>query len=645
MSLTVGEVEAVFSARDEMSAVADKCAVSADHLTASLQQVEAQSTATQSKTDAFFARLDGGSAVVAQSAEGLGTLSVSAAEVATALEEIQLGGVRGDLNDLAASAGLTVEGLGAIEAAGLVVGAGIAGWKIGRAIADFTGLDDTIARATATLLGFGNATAEAAGAKADVLAAASEHIGHSVTNYSEAIEINTEWQQRWQAAAIAASNALAQANAPAESSKAIIAWNNELDTVYRAGVIKQLTADLDTHLFSLAELAKRYGVSTGALALFQQQLKAADDDQKSFDAYVKQVAKQAEDDAKARAARQQEADTLAVASFERRIAQLKALQVAGSQDFGYPEQIARLHTLDLAEQALAKSVYGSLTSEKDRAKVVEESVTRHITLMNDEAAVQLKQAALVNAAIVAEFEAQVSLNAEWGLTASGAIALQQTAADKLRSSLDALHATKVDGISQAKQEQLLLDGYTKSLYDDAVAEDRRQAATQGANDVLADTSRIADASSTRVVEGTVRMTQAMSDALTMAAKLAVAIDQFGRVTVTNAQGGSGTVGAGGVITWTPPTTGIFTTPPARAGGGPVAADTPYLVGELGPELFVPGAAGSIVPNGGGGGSLAPAGGALSITNHFHIVDTESNLARRVSDQIKRTVLQGLKVSA
>jgi phage-related minor tail protein len=36
---------------------------------------------------------------------------------------------------------------------------------------------------------------------------------------------------------------------------------------------------------------------------------------------------------------------------------------------------------------------------------------------------------------------------------------------------------------------------------------------------------------------------------------------------------------------------------ARAAGGPVDAGTPYLVGEQGPELFVPGASGSIAPNG------------------------------------------------
>src|SRR6185437_7377689 len=35
---------------------------------------------------------------------------------------------------------------------------------------------------------------------------------------------------------------------------------------------------------------------------------------------------------------------------------------------------------------------------------------------------------------------------------------------------------------------------------------------------------------------------------------------------------------------------------ARAAGGPVDAGTPYLVGEQGPELFVPGASGAIAPH-------------------------------------------------
>ena len=44
--------------------------------------------------------------------------------------------------------------------------------------------------------------------------------------------------------------------------------------------------------------------------------------------------------------------------------------------------------------------------------------------------------------------------------------------------------------------------------------------------------------------------------------------------------------------------------PGRASGGPVSANTPYLVGERGPELMIPGTSGTIVPNNKlGGGSV------------------------------------------
>lgn len=73
----------------------------------------------------------------------------------------------------------------------------------------------------------------------------------------------------------------------------------------------------------------------------------------------------------------------------------------------------------------------------------------------------------------------------------------------------------------------------------------------------------------------------------------------------------------------------------RAAGGPVSAGSPYMVGEQGPELFVPGANGSILPNGGG----------VTVYNTFQIVDTESNIARRVSEYLTRSILSGRKVSA
>jgi tape measure domain-containing protein len=49
---------------------------------------------------------------------------------------------------------------------------------------------------------------------------------------------------------------------------------------------------------------------------------------------------------------------------------------------------------------------------------------------------------------------------------------------------------------------------------------------------------------------------------------------------------------------------------ARASGGPVSSGSAYLVGERGPELFVPSSSGRIVPNGGGGVTINITGNTL-----------------------------------
>lgn len=66
-------------------------------------------------------------------------------------------------------------------------------------------------------------------------------------------------------------------------------------------------------------------------------------------------------------------------------------------------------------------------------------------------------------------------------------------------------------------------------------------------------------------------------------------------------------GAGGSV-GTPPNSNSFGGP--RASGGPVQAGKTYLVGEEGPEPFVPGRSGTILPN----SSL----GGMSMVNHFHL---------------------------
>lgn len=70
---------------------------------------------------------------------------------------------------------------------------------------------------------------------------------------------------------------------------------------------------------------------------------------------------------------------------------------------------------------------------------------------------------------------------------------------------------------------------------------------------------------------------------------------------------------------------------ARAAGGPVAAGGAYLVGERGPELFVPRQAGAIA---------AQAGGAVSV--HFHLSGgADANAIARHQGQIAAAVARAV----
>lgn len=94
--------------------------------------------------------------------------------------------------------------------------------------------------------------------------------------------------------------------------------------------------------------------------------------------------------------------------------------------------------------------------------------------------------------------------------------------------------------------------------------------------------------------------------------------------------GGGILGIGGLIN------AIFGLP-GRATGGPVAPGRPYLVGERGPELFVPTSAGQIDPG--------SSGGARSVNVSIRVVAPEGSSSpeslRRSSRQVAQAVRRAL----
>lgn len=76
----------------------------------------------------------------------------------------------------------------------------------------------------------------------------------------------------------------------------------------------------------------------------------------------------------------------------------------------------------------------------------------------------------------------------------------------------------------------------------------------------------------------------------------------------------------------------------RASGGPVSANTPYMVGERGPELFIPNNSGSIVPNGSMGGM-----GNISVSLNGNFYGTDQGTAEKFADMIAEMIGQNMKL--
>ena len=70
----------------------------------------------------------------------------------------------------------------------------------------------------------------------------------------------------------------------------------------------------------------------------------------------------------------------------------------------------------------------------------------------------------------------------------------------------------------------------------------------------------------------------------------------------------------------------------RAAGGPVSAGTPYMVGERGPEMFVPSRSGTIIPNGAGGVSV--------VVNVGGSVVSERDLVESIRRSLRAGTIRG-----
>jgi hypothetical protein len=81
--------------------------------------------------------------------------------------------------------------------------------------------------------------------------------------------------------------------------------------------------------------------------------------------------------------------------------------------------------------------------------------------------------------------------------------------------------------------------------------------------------------------------------------------------------------------------GIATALGARAMGGPVSGGSPYVVGEKGPELFVPHASGTIVPNNKMGGGSGSGSGGVTVNYNIAAGVSRAELAPILEQERRR----------
>jgi DNA-binding ferritin-like protein (Dps family) len=165
------------------------------------------------------------------------------------------------LDELGQVSGKTAADLGKLGTAGAVAAAAMAGWNLGRWIADLTGADQAVANFASRLMGWGDVAKETAGATTDLLERASRNAGRTITDVAEAVKINTD---------------AVKANAETFNTSAnrVQAWEAEISKAANSGDLPQIVEDLKSQNSTLEQLTAHYKISTEALQYLQREMRA-----------------------------------------------------------------------------------------------------------------------------------------------------------------------------------------------------------------------------------------------------------------------------------------------------------------------------------------------------------------------------------
>jgi hypothetical protein len=194
--------------------------------------------------------------------EGLG-----AVDKTLGLFGIRIGPQIQALREFSGVLGSSTSALGTWGTAAAAAGAFAAGWKIGSWINEWTGLSDAIGDAAASLLGWGDAGLEAARAKIDLFARASNIAGREIRDVGQAMEIvkkhNADVAESFNTGTVR-----------------LEGWNREI--AKHRDVLPTIVSELKNHSSTVQQLATHYGISKEAIEHYVRTLENSTKAQKAW---------------------------------------------------------------------------------------------------------------------------------------------------------------------------------------------------------------------------------------------------------------------------------------------------------------------------------------------------------------------------
>lgn len=261
-------------------------------------------------------------------------------------------------------------------------------------------------------------------------------------------------------------------------------------------------------------------------------------------------------------------------AVEREIAQIREARASARRDLDAQQQLALLSDVERQIQEQVNQATQQLQLGPRAAEEFEALTRRNVALQELGGILNGLQApALAQQQAQAELARQVAITNEQ--FAAGNLTVEQyaTLMEELDFRVREASTSFTDGFTVA------LDKMLASINEAALGQ---QAFTSAIN-------AAGEASAMFVRQGTVDFRQLALNIIAEISRILTQLLILRAVQAATGTGGIPTTPTGGSLV---PFTGLG----QRAAGGPVEQNRPYIVGERGPELFVPGRSGTVVPN-------------------------------------------------